>query len=116
MRKPGKSNYFSPSSYQPITISSYVGKLFERLLESRFRALAEHQEILDKEQEGFRKQKKYCTTSVQASNPMQEFKTEKATWYIDFTRSGERFRLSLDKWLTMEAQSYWHNRQHIRSN
>ena len=29
MRKPGKSNYSSTSSYRPITISSYVGKLFE---------------------------------------------------------------------------------------
>ena len=47
---------------------------------------------------------------------MQEFKTEKAIWYIDFTRSGESFRLSLDKWLTMEDQSNWHNRQNIRSN
>ena len=53
MRKPGKSNYSSPSSYRPITTSSYVGKLFERLLESRIRALAEHEGILDKEQEGF---------------------------------------------------------------
>ena len=57
MRKPGKSNYSSPSSYRPITISSYVGKLFERLLESRIRAFAEHEGILDNEQEGFRKQK-----------------------------------------------------------
>ena len=47
----------SPSSYRPITFSSHVGKLFERLLESRIRALAEHEGILDKEKEGFRKQK-----------------------------------------------------------
>ena len=57
IRKPGKSNYSSPSSYRPITICSYVGKLFERLLESRIRALTEHEGILDKEQEGFRNQK-----------------------------------------------------------
>ena len=48
MRKPGKSNYSSPSSYRLITISSYVGKVFERLLESRIRTLAEHEGILDK--------------------------------------------------------------------
>ena len=57
MRKPGNSNYFCPSSYRPTTISSYVGKLFERLLDSRIRALAEHEGILDKEKGGFRKQK-----------------------------------------------------------
>ena len=57
MEKPGKLNYSSPSSYRPTTISSYVGKLFERLLEPRIRALAQHEGILDKEQEGFRKQK-----------------------------------------------------------
>ena len=33
--------------YSHPTISSYVGKLFERLLDSRIRALAEHEGNLD---------------------------------------------------------------------
>ena len=57
IRKPRKSNYSSSSSYRSIIISRYVGKPFERLLESRVRALAEHEGILDMEQDGFRKQK-----------------------------------------------------------
>ena len=54
LRKPGKSNYNITSSYRPITISSYVGKLYERILESRLREFVEKSKVLNDSQNGFR--------------------------------------------------------------
>ena len=58
-------NYSRPWSCHVITLSSYVGKLFERALQLKIRAFAEkegvldveQEGILDAEQEGFRKRK-----------------------------------------------------------
>ena len=33
LKKDGKDNYMKPSTYPPTTISSYIGKLMERILE-----------------------------------------------------------------------------------
>ena len=53
-KKEGKPNYMKDSAFRPITISSYIGKLLERILEKRLRVLCEIDDILDDEQEGFR--------------------------------------------------------------
>ena len=37
IKKPGKSNYASSSSYIQLTLSSHVGNLFERIIYSRLR-------------------------------------------------------------------------------
>jgi len=53
LKKDGKDSYLDPGSYRPISISSYVGKIFERILESRIRDHCQFCELLDDEQEGF---------------------------------------------------------------
>ena len=54
MKKEGKSNYLKAGAYRPISISSYIGKLFERVIESRIKSHCDFEGILDDEQEGFR--------------------------------------------------------------
>ena len=54
IKKPGKKSYEQCSSYRPLSISSHVGKLFERMISARLRLYFETHNILDEEQEGFR--------------------------------------------------------------
>ena len=49
-----------PSAYRPISLTSVVGKLMERIVTSRLETSLESNNILDKEQEGFRH---FCSTT-----------------------------------------------------
>ncbi|CAG2243558.1 unnamed protein product [Mytilus edulis] len=54
IRKMGKSTYNNPSSYRPISLTSILGKVMERVVTSRLEGYIETNSILDPEQEGFR--------------------------------------------------------------
>ena len=53
-KKTGKSNYSNCSSYIPISITSYVRKLCERILEFRIRLFAEQNNLIPDTQHEFR--------------------------------------------------------------
>ena len=53
LKKPGKASYLDPGAYRPICISSYIGKILEKVLEKRLRKHCEMFSILDDPQEGF---------------------------------------------------------------
>ena len=53
IRKEGKSSYMAPGAYRPISISSYFGKILERVLDRRLRQFLGITESLDSDQEGF---------------------------------------------------------------
>ena len=53
-KTPGKPNYNNQSSYRPISLTSIIGKLMERIITSRLEGFVETNDILDEEQEGFR--------------------------------------------------------------
>ena len=53
LKTPGKPNYNNPSSYRPISLTSIIGKLMERIITSRLEGFVETNDILDEEQEGF---------------------------------------------------------------
>ena len=53
LRKADKDSYLNPGSYRPICITSYIGKLLERVLERRLRDHCLFYNILDTPQEGF---------------------------------------------------------------
>ena len=62
LRKAGKSNYYSPNSYRPISLTSCIVKILERIITDRLEAHIEGNRIIDAEQDGFRK--KHSTTNA----------------------------------------------------
>ena len=63
LKKSGKETYSKPGSYRPISISSYIGKLIEKILTSRINKFLLECKLYDPNQEGFPPQKKYNTLS-----------------------------------------------------
>ena len=55
LKKEGKPTYSKAGAYRPISISPYIGKLFERILAQRFEMFMKRAGILDANQEGFSK-------------------------------------------------------------
>ena len=53
LRKNGKKSYRLPGSYRPICITSYIGKLLEKIIADRFNAFLIKEKYLDPTQEGF---------------------------------------------------------------
>ena len=54
-RKPGKSTYYSTSSYRPISLTCIMCKLMERVILERLVAYIEGNRFIDSTQEGIRK-------------------------------------------------------------
>ena len=57
IKKAGKSSYANPGAYRPISITSYVGKLFEKIMAERLQLHYNIIELYDPDQEGFTKSK-----------------------------------------------------------
>ena len=55
LKKDGKQSYSVPGAYRPISISSYIGKLMERILAHRLERYLSKIGIIDENQEGFSK-------------------------------------------------------------
>ena len=55
LKKESKDSYSKPGSYRPISISSYIGKLFEKIIVRRLDQYLLKVGILDANQEGFSK-------------------------------------------------------------
>ena len=57
LKKQGKDTYSKPGSYRPISITSYIGKLLERILANRVENFLTAKGLQDPYQEGFSKGK-----------------------------------------------------------
>ena len=53
LRKSGKESYSKPGSYRPISISSYIGKLIEKVIAKRIQRYLSLIGLHDPDQEGF---------------------------------------------------------------
>ena len=53
LKKEGKDSYANPGAYRPISITSYLGKLFEKIQAARLYAHYVNKGLLDPDQEGF---------------------------------------------------------------
>ena len=89
-KKEGKENYTIASSYRPITISSYIGKLLEKIIEKRIKIHCEIEGVLDEEQEGFRSQRNTSRYLYKLIASLDECKRKKLTTFllcIDFSKA-----------------------------
>ena len=57
IKKAGKSSYSNPGAYRPISITSYLGKLYEKIMAERLQLHYNIIELYDPDQEGFSKGK-----------------------------------------------------------
>ena len=55
LRKHNKTDFYSPSSYRPISLTSVLCKLMERIVLKRLGSHVESNQLLDTQQEGFRR-------------------------------------------------------------
>ena len=84
--KQGKTDYYSPSSYQPISLTSTLCKIMERIILTRLEAFVEQKGLLDVEQEGFRRF--HCTTYA-TLKLVQDIKEGFNEWYPLAQRQGD---------------------------
>ena len=106
MKKNGKTNYMKAGAHRPITISSYIGKLLERILERRIRHLCDLDELLDDEQEGFRESRNTTRYLYKLMASLKESQRRKFTTFllcIDFEKAFDSIWLKglivkLHKW------------------
>ena len=90
LKKPGKDSYMETKSYRPITISSYVGKLLERILERRLRCFAELKGIIPPWQYGFRKDRStdtYITNMISTIEHRKKSKEMVSGLFLDLQKA-----------------------------
>ena len=90
IKKQGKSNYLKAGAYRPISMSSYIGKLLERIIEKRIRKHCELEGILDDEQEGFRSARNTTRYLYKLIANLKEAQKKKFTSFllcIDFEKA-----------------------------
>ena len=89
LKKVGKPDYTNPGSYRPISITSYIGKVFEKIIASRlenFKATG----INDVYQEGFTKKRNTVRYLNHLDNDIREELKKKYTvicHFIDFEKA-----------------------------
>ena len=92
--KPGKSRT-DPSNYRPISLTSCLGKIFERMVGKRLSWFLEHNKLLSKYQSGFRKNHSTLDHVVRLETDIRKgFKYKKHTTavFLDITRAYMVFR------------------------
>ena len=90
LRKQGKTDYTTPSAYRPITISSYIGKIVERLLDAWLRSYFKKFNLLDEEQEGLQSHKSTVRSLCRLKMECQEVRMSRksiALISIDFEKA-----------------------------
>ena len=90
LRKAGKETYDVPGSYRPISISSYIGKLIEKILAQRIQSYLNILGINDQDQEGFKAGHntiRYLNRLVLGINSDKQKKLTSICLFIDFEKA-----------------------------
>ena len=77
IKKPGKPNYAFSSSYRPITLSSHVGKIFEKMINRRLRTFFTSCKTIEEEQEGFREKRSTVRSLYRMQLESKDFQRKK---------------------------------------
>ena len=88
--KNGKKSYLKVENFRPLTLSSYFGKLLERILKTRLHKHLERHALLDPDQEGFQKNKstgRYLVNFISQVEEALERKEFPIAVMIDFQKA-----------------------------
>ena len=90
LRKSGKESYSKPGSYRPISISSYIGKLIEKVISKRIQRYLSLIGLHDPDQEGFmegRNTIRYLSRLVSGIRSDIQKKLTSICLFIDFEKA-----------------------------
>ena len=96
IRKEGKSNYMMPGSYRPISVSSYIGKILERVIDNRIREFLGVEENVDEDQEGFIRERSTTRYLFRLLANLEEIKRQKLACiilFLDFEKAFDSVHL-----------------------
>ena len=90
LKKDGKKDFSKTGSYRPISITSYIGKVFEQIIALRLDSFFKSIGLLDKFQEGFKRQRNTIRYLHRLDNDIREKLSRKHTvicLFIDFEKA-----------------------------
>ena len=90
LRKGGKDTYSKPGSYRPISISSYIGKLIEKIIAKRIQKYLDLIGLHDPDQEGFMEARntiRYLNRLVMGIKSDLQKKLTSICLFIDFEKA-----------------------------
>ena len=90
MKKEGKPSYLKAGAFRPISLSSYVGKVFEKIIDKRIKTFCLDSGLMDDEQEGFLPARSTTRYLYKMLSTLQETRRRKATAFlllIDFEKA-----------------------------
>ena len=90
LRKAGKDTYTKPGSYRPISISSYIGKLIEKIIAKRLQRYLNLMGLHDPDQEGFMEARntiRYLNRLVMSIKSDMQKKLTSICLFIDFEKA-----------------------------
>ena len=90
IRKPDKDSYLLPGSFRPISIASYVSKIFERVLQKRLLLYCQQAKVIDDSQEGFLPQRsttRYLYKMTAAVAEARRRKLSTILLFLDFEKA-----------------------------
>ena len=97
IKKADKDSYLLPGSYRPITIASYVGKIFERILQKRLILYCQKKNIIDPSQEGFLPRKnttRYLYKMTAAVEEARRRRLSTMLLFLDFEKAFDSVPIS----------------------
>ena len=96
IRKQNKATYSKPDAFRPLSITSYIGKIFERILDTRLRRFMGMEGGFDHDQEGFMQGRSTTRYMFRLLANLTEIKRQKLACiilFIDFEKAYDSVHL-----------------------
>ena len=90
LKKDGKDTYSKPGSYRPISITSYIGKLLEKIISLRLIQYLKKNNLYDEDQEGFTEKRNTVRYLHRLNLEVKQDKADNKTCiglFIDFEKA-----------------------------
>ena len=97
IKKADKESYIKAGSFRPLTISSYIGKIFERVLTKRLILFCQENSVIDSAQEGFlpnRSTTRYLFRMTASVAEARRRKMSSILLFLDFEKAFDSVSIS----------------------